>query len=234
MAAPHVAGVAALMKAIAPEMSPADFDALLAAGELTNDFGAPGRDNVYGHGLLDAYRAVLAAHMLANGTVPDLPPQPPLVQPPALIMNAQTAAAVVTVSEPATAVPAIAAVRASVPWLSAGPTMTDAFCGLTEAGSRALIFAVVYPWIGLPAFGAVVAAFALLYSRYRSLLFVAIIMGSVPLALIGSVIALWWAGQPLSVASMIGFITLMAQVFKAIDAKKNAKAAEAALLATAG
>jgi Cu/Ag efflux pump CusA len=28
------------------------------------------------------------------------------------------------------------------------------------------------------------------------------------LALIGSVIALWWAGQPLSVASMIGFITL--------------------------
>jgi heavy-metal exporter, HME family len=50
--------------------------------------------------------------------------------------------------------------------------------------------------------------FALLYSRYRSVLFVLIIMGSVPLALIGSVIALWWAGQPLSVASMIGFITL--------------------------
>jgi HME family heavy-metal exporter len=50
--------------------------------------------------------------------------------------------------------------------------------------------------------------FAILYSRYRSALFAAIIMGSVPLALIGSVIALWWAGQPLSVASMIGFITL--------------------------
>ena len=50
--------------------------------------------------------------------------------------------------------------------------------------------------------------FAILYSRYRSALFAAIIMGSVPLALIGSVLALWWAGQPLSVASMIGFITL--------------------------
>ena len=50
--------------------------------------------------------------------------------------------------------------------------------------------------------------FAILYSRYRSTLFALIIMGSVPLALIGSVIALWWAGQPLSVASMIGFITL--------------------------
>ncbi len=50
--------------------------------------------------------------------------------------------------------------------------------------------------------------FAILYSRYRSVLFALIIMGSVPLALIGSVLALWWADQPLSVASMIGFITL--------------------------
>ena len=50
--------------------------------------------------------------------------------------------------------------------------------------------------------------FAILYSRYRSTLFALLIMGSVPLALIGSVAALWWSGQPLSVASMIGFITL--------------------------
>jgi Cu/Ag efflux pump CusA len=35
-----------------------------------------------------------------------------------------------------------------------------------------------------------------------------IIIGSVPLALIGSVAALWLTGQPLSVASMIGFITM--------------------------
>lgn len=50
--------------------------------------------------------------------------------------------------------------------------------------------------------------FAILFSRYRSSVLVLIIMGSVPLALIGSVAALWIAGQPLSVASMIGFITL--------------------------
>src|SRR5690606_2257037 len=50
--------------------------------------------------------------------------------------------------------------------------------------------------------------FAILYSRYRSAIRALIIMGSVPLALIGSVAALWLAGQPLSVASMIGFITL--------------------------
>jgi heavy-metal exporter, HME family len=50
--------------------------------------------------------------------------------------------------------------------------------------------------------------FAILFSRYRSVVLTLIIMGSVPLALIGSVAALWLAGQPLSVASMIGFITL--------------------------
>jgi CzcA family heavy metal efflux pump len=50
--------------------------------------------------------------------------------------------------------------------------------------------------------------FAILYSRYRSVVCALIIMGSVPLALIGSVAALWLSGQPLSVASMIGFITL--------------------------
>jgi Cu/Ag efflux pump CusA len=50
--------------------------------------------------------------------------------------------------------------------------------------------------------------FAILYSRYRSTLLALIVMGNVPLALIGSVAALWIAGQPLSVASMIGFITL--------------------------
>jgi len=50
--------------------------------------------------------------------------------------------------------------------------------------------------------------FLVLYSRYRSAVLALIIMGNVPLALIGSVTALWIAGQPLSVASMIGFITL--------------------------
>jgi hypothetical protein len=50
-----------------------------------------------------------------------------------------------------------------------GPTMTDAFCGLTEAGSRALIYTVVYPWIGLPILGLVVAALVLLFRRSMSL-----------------------------------------------------------------
>ncbi len=62
--------------------------------------------------------------------------------------------------------------------------------------------------IGLLSLVSLGLIFAILYSRYRSAAFALIIMGSVPLALIGSVAALWIAGQPLSVASMVGFITL--------------------------
>jgi HME family heavy-metal exporter len=50
--------------------------------------------------------------------------------------------------------------------------------------------------------------FLVLYSRYRSAVLALIIMGNIPLALVGSVIALWLSGQPLSVAALVGFITL--------------------------
>ena len=50
--------------------------------------------------------------------------------------------------------------------------------------------------------------FTVLYSRYKSAVLAMIIMGNVPLALIGSVAAIWYVGETLSVATMIGFITL--------------------------
>ncbi|MEW8396780.1 MAG: S8 family serine peptidase, partial [Candidatus Thiodiazotropha sp.] len=70
MASPHVAGVAALMKAVYPAMTPAEFDLLLAAGELTNDLGDTGRDDLFGHGLIDAFKAVDAAQQRGGGGVP--------------------------------------------------------------------------------------------------------------------------------------------------------------------
>jgi HME family heavy-metal exporter len=50
--------------------------------------------------------------------------------------------------------------------------------------------------------------FLVLYSRYRSSVLALVIMGNIPFALIGSVLAMWLAGVTLSVASMVGFITL--------------------------
>ncbi len=62
--------------------------------------------------------------------------------------------------------------------------------------------------IGLLSLVSLALIFTVLYQRYQSVVLAAIILTSIPLALIGSVIALALVGQPLSVASMIGFITL--------------------------
>jgi CzcA family heavy metal efflux pump len=62
--------------------------------------------------------------------------------------------------------------------------------------------------IGLLSLVSLGAIFIVLYGRYRSAVLSLIIMVNIPLALIGSVAALWLASQPLSVATMIGFITL--------------------------
>jgi HME family heavy-metal exporter len=50
--------------------------------------------------------------------------------------------------------------------------------------------------------------FLVLYSRYQSAVLAALVMCNIPLALIGSVAAMWVAQIPLSVASLVGFITL--------------------------
>jgi serine protease len=69
MASPHVAGVAALMKAVDAALTPDEFDQLLINGLLTN---SAGRDDQFGYGQIDAFRAVAAAQNLAGGA--PLPP----------------------------------------------------------------------------------------------------------------------------------------------------------------
>ena len=56
MATPHVSGVAALIKSIHPDWTPQQIkDALINTAE---DLGAPGKDDEYGYGLVDAYAAL--------------------------------------------------------------------------------------------------------------------------------------------------------------------------------
>ncbi len=83
MATPHVAGVAALMKSVYPDLTPAQFDDALTAGLLTDDLGAPGRDDQFGNGLINAQKAVAASVALANGA--GTPVDPVLAVSPASI-----------------------------------------------------------------------------------------------------------------------------------------------------
>ncbi|WP_262712923.1 S8 family serine peptidase [Hymenobacter radiodurans] len=61
MAAPHAAGVAALIVGKnGGQMDPAKVEAALRAS--ADDLGKPGRDPQYGHGRVNAYRAVAPAN----------------------------------------------------------------------------------------------------------------------------------------------------------------------------
>jgi serine protease len=56
MSSPHVAGVAALVKAVHPEFGPDEIRMVLQ--DTAEDLGEPGWDQMYGYGLVDAYSAV--------------------------------------------------------------------------------------------------------------------------------------------------------------------------------
>ncbi len=119
MAAPHVAGVVALMKAVNPALTPEQIDSLISNSAISDDFGAPGRDDRYGHGLIDAVDAVLAAIDAAGGELP--PPRPVAVAtPPALNFGLTVAAQRVTLSNSGTGDLLIdpPLVDPGAPWLS--------------------------------------------------------------------------------------------------------------------
>ena len=74
MATPHVAGVFALMKSVNNDLTTNTVTDLLQSELLTDDLGDPGRDDIYGWGIINARKAVTAALSAAGGTV-DLPPR---------------------------------------------------------------------------------------------------------------------------------------------------------------
>ncbi len=59
MACPHAAGVAALMLAVNPTLTPAQLEQIMTSTAV--DLGTAGKDKIYGHGLINAYAAVLNA-----------------------------------------------------------------------------------------------------------------------------------------------------------------------------
>jgi heavy-metal exporter, HME family len=62
--------------------------------------------------------------------------------------------------------------------------------------------------VGLLSLVSLAMMFMVLFSRYQSVRLSLLIMANIPLALVGAVFGLWLSGQPLSIAALIGFITL--------------------------
>ena len=125
MAAPHVAGVVALMRAVHPALSPADLDTLLSSGAITTDLGNTGRDDVFGHGLIDAFAAVQQAQQLANGGVaPELPAL--IVVTPSQITMGLASTESLILSNQGGLSTSVTSVNANVSWLSVVALNVDA------------------------------------------------------------------------------------------------------------
>ncbi len=122
MASPHVAGVLALMKAVFPDLRPDDVDALLQNGDMTNDAGSPGRDDIYGYGIIDALKAVQAVEQLAQGG--DKPSM--LISTPTEIsLNSGESEAVLTLTQTGADAISITSFSDNASWLTVSPISVD-------------------------------------------------------------------------------------------------------------
>ncbi len=122
MACPHVAGVVALMKAVHPGLTPTGLDALLESGALADDLGAPGRDDQFGQGLINAFKAVQAALQAAGGA----PATGLELSATALNFGVERAPMTLTVSRSGTGPLTGVAAAENAAWLNVAPAAVDA------------------------------------------------------------------------------------------------------------
>lgn len=119
MAAPHVAGVAAMMKAVDTDITPFDFDGYLSNFKIVNDIGQSGRDNYYGFGIIDALKAVETA-------MDDTPVASSLqVFPETLDFGVAAKSTSLTVSAMGSGTVSVTNVTSTAPWLTVTGTDTD-------------------------------------------------------------------------------------------------------------
>ena len=121
MAAPHVAGVAPLMRYVYPALTPSQFDTLLTLGRLTDDIGTVGRDDATGYGLINARKAVDEALALANNTS-SAPSGVVVASPASLSFGANTSSATISLKTTANTSEVVTSITSNSAAISVQPT----------------------------------------------------------------------------------------------------------------
>lgn len=124
LSTPHVTGVLALMRHVNPSLTPAQVDALLASGKLTDDLGAAGRDSDFGHGLINARKALDAALDLL-ATAPVVQNHPIVVTPVSLDFGAFRSSATLELKANGPTTESVTSVRSDSPAVQITSARTD-------------------------------------------------------------------------------------------------------------
>lgn len=126
MAAPHMAGVIALMRAVHPSLSPDDLDTLISSGSISTDLGFVGRDDSFGYGLIDAFKAVQQAQILNNGG--SSPPLPAIISalPSQLSLGNNITSATFTIENIGDTAAQIVSFNDNASWLTIAEDSVDA------------------------------------------------------------------------------------------------------------
>lgn len=126
MAAPHVSGVIALMLSLYPQLTPAQLDTLIQRGLLSDDLGEPGWDTNFGHGEINALKAVQLARELAEGAHSEEPTLPVNVQLSPRQLSLDFAdSGVFSLINQGGGKPQLQSMSADVSWLSASAAQVD-------------------------------------------------------------------------------------------------------------
>jgi serine protease len=120
MAAPHVSGVIALMKSVYSDLTPELFDRWLHEGRLTDDLGAPGRDDEFGYGLINAQKAV----QYAQAAAAEAAQSGAWSAAPGLLDFGPEADTLRLYLQPSSGAPALLAVESAADWLQVTPLKT--------------------------------------------------------------------------------------------------------------
>jgi serine protease len=138
MATPHVAGVFALMRWANPALTPQAIEALVADGAIVDDLGDPGRDPAFGHGLVNARKAIDAA--LASRGGGTTPPPPPAAgrteaQPSAISLGSIRTEADLVLSHVGSSTETVVSITTDSPVISVSPKAAGSVDPATGLGT---------------------------------------------------------------------------------------------------